>query len=118
MDSSQSARIQPSDLVVFVPDEDGMGPTTQFCVGILGDKVKGLFTQAHEALFRKDFDWQNKYEQTSAEFEKIAGFKIKAVYQADAELRLSKGLKPLIDNYRKPLLEELNISSKLRTKEG
>ncbi len=123
MNGSVQKTYKPEDLIMFLDTDSKFAriidcPAVIFNIGLLGKEANGIFAQANEALYRKDSGWENRFEEAAKRFEKIAGFRPEAVYQAEAELHEAKGLSGPVDSQRKPLLEGLNLSPVLRTKEG
>lgn len=123
MNSSVQQIYKPEDLIKFLDtDSEFAGivdcPTVIFNIGLLGKDADGIFAQANEEIYRKDSGWEKRFEEAAKRFKRIAGFRPEAVFQAEAELCEAKGLPGPIDRQRKPLLEGLNLSPVLRTKEG
>lgn len=123
MSSSVTKTYKPADLIKFLDiDSEFAGiiecPTVVFNIGFLGKEANGIFGQTNEELYRKNSGWKKRFDEAAEKFEKIAGFRPEAVYQAEVELREAKGLPRLVDRQREPLLEGLNLSPVLRAKEG
>lgn len=106
-------KYRPVDLIRFLDSDSEFAgviecPNTIYNIGLIGKEADGLFAQANEIFHSQDLGCKERYEEVAAEFERIAGFRPEAVYEAEEELRKIKGLGPSVDIRGRPIIEGLN----------